>query len=313
MTIQNSETINKFIVITGFIALLLSIVMGVQFYSSLAHSVVGQITYIGAGALLTCLVVLTLTLALHSFGNNFPIMGVMLTLLWGVLISLEILAEFGFLATQQERRAAEIAKDSAQARLAEDSVKGAQARVDSLAKYANIDINAKRAELERLQGQLSDAQARLQACPANYRTNCINPARAEINRLQAAMTPLQTVVEGYEQYAGALTSKSSASSALSGALSGKDIGLAISPAYTWLARLTGICAENIQAGTSILIATLLSIWASFAGFVLLRFQSIKTSNPLKVTDVTGKQTALSKEELTMLLNAHLKELASPKA
>jgi hypothetical protein len=83
---------------------------------------------------------------------------------------------------------------------------------------------------------------------------------------------LESQAQGYQSYQAAVNGKAAASKELGAALSGKDVGLAMSPAYTWLARLTGITAENIQAGTSFLIAFLLSIWASFAGFILLRIR-----------------------------------------
>jgi hypothetical protein len=316
MILQKADSMDRLIVVTGFIALLLSIVMGVQFYSSLAHDALGKVTYISAGALLTCLVVLVLSLALYSFQRGMAIMGTLLTLMWALLISMEILAEFGFLATQQERKAQEVAKDSAQARLAENSVKGAQAKVEDFSKYANLDIDSINDKLSSLQTELTDANARLAACPANYKTNCINPAKASIAKLQGQIEPLQRQVDGYEKYQGAQVAVTNAGNALNTALSGKEIGLAMSPVYTWLSRLTGMAAENLQAGSSILIATILSIWASFAGFILLRFrQSNGSEQAMTVTDITPQKGGyMTHADFNTLLDAHLKqrELASPK-
>lgn len=319
------DVIHKFIVVSGFIALLLAIVMGAQFYSSLAHNTLGVVTYVTAGALLTCLVVLSLSIALYSFQKGFVIMGTMLSILWICLISLEILAEFGFLATQQERRAQEVAKDSTQARLAEESVKTAGARVENLAQYSGVDINAVQGDLASLQAELDGAQARLAGCPANFKTKCINPARSEITRLQKEMEPLEAQVNGYNSYQAAMASKESAGKELGEALNGKDVGLAMSPAYVWFSRLSGVSAENIQAGTSFLIAFLLSIWASFAGFILLRIKGEGDANgngyangngsgyQVAVSAPQAQGNFLTKEDLDALLTQKLALLAPPAA
>lgn len=312
------DSIHKFIVVSGFIALLLSVIMGMQFYSSLAHNVIGQVTYVTAGALLTCLVVLTLSIALYSFQKGFAIMGTMLTILWITLISLEILAEFGFLATQQERRAMEVAANSSQAKRAGDSLDSATAKVENLSQYASADINALQGELAGLQAELDGAEAKLAGCPSNYVTKCKNPARAEISRIEKKMEPLTTQINGYQSYQAALANKDNASKALDNTLTGKDVGLAMSPAYTWLSRLTGIESENIQAGTSFLIAFLLSIWASFAGFILLRIKGDdqgqgRSDFQVAVAAPAGQASGsyLTRADLDVLLTEKLALLSPP--
>ena len=268
--IANTKTdlIQRFLIVSGFIALVLSIIMGIQFYSSLGHDTVGKVTYIAVGIFLTCLVVFSPAVAVYMFQQRHEIMGTCLALLWLLLIGLEMFAEFGFLATEQGRVASDVAKDSTQARLAEEAVKTAGARVDNLVQYAGVDINAVQGELASLQAELDGAQARLSGCPANYKTKCINPARSDIARIAKQMEPLEAQVNGYNAYQAAIASKASAGKELGAALQGKDIGLAISPAYEGFSRLFGISAENVQAGTSFLIAFMLSVWASLSGFIL---------------------------------------------
>jgi hypothetical protein len=270
MTTAKLSTLQQFVVITGFIALVCSIVMGMQFYSSLSHDVIGQVTYVIAGALLTCLVVLSLSIALWAFKTGNPIMGTMLVFMWIILLSLEIFAEFGFLANQQEKRASAAARDSMQAKLAEEGVKSANAKLENLASFATVNSESLRGELASLQAELEGAQARLRNCPSNYKTKCINPANSDIVRIQKEMEPLESQLQGRLQYESAVAAKQAAGQELGNVLEGKGVESAMPAGYTWFHRMApSISPENVQAGTSIIIAALLSLWSSFAGFIVL--------------------------------------------
>lgn len=271
-TTQNKSALHTLIFISGFICLLLSIAMGMHFWASLANDVVTKVIYVVIGITLCCLVVLSLATALESFSRGYDGMGTLLIMAWIVFLGGEVFVEFGFMATAQETKALAVAKDSTQARLAEESVKNAGAKLDSLSQYATLDISAVQGELASLQAELDGAEARLASCPANYKTKCINPARADIARIAKQMEPLEAKVDGYNSYQGAMQSKANANKELGAALSGKDVGMAISPGYIWFSRLSGISPENLQAGTSFIASLGLSLWASFAGFILLRLR-----------------------------------------
>ena len=271
-TTQNKSALHTLIFVSGFICLLLSIAMGMHFWASLANDVVTKVIYVVIGITLCCLVVLSLATALESFHRGYDGMGTLLIMAWIVFLGGEVFVEFGFMATAQETKALSVARDSTQARLAEESVKNAGAKLDSLTQYASVDINAIQGELASLQAELDGAEARLAGCPANYKTKCINPARADIARIAKQMEPLEAQVNGYNSYQGAMQSKANANKELGAALSGKDVGMAISPGYVWFSRLSGISPENLQAGTSFIASLGLSLWASFAGFILLRLR-----------------------------------------
>jgi hypothetical protein len=143
------------IIITGFIAFVLSVVCGIQFYSTLGYDFMGKITYIVAGILLTSLAVLSMTLAAFMFSIGRPIVGVLMSVLWVVLISLEIFAEFGFMAYQQDSKTAENASKSAMA-------------------------TSLRAEIVNIEEQLTK-------CPSNHYTRCIDPLTKKLNEKNALL------------------------------------------------------------------------------------------------------------------------------
>ena len=269
ITTQSHTTLSRMVVITGFVAFVLSITAGIQFYTTLGHDTFGKLTYVIAGVLLTSLTVLTLSLSAYLYSRGNVIAATLLAIGYMVLLSLEIFAEFGFLATQQETRAVKVAQDSMPAQIAKESITSAESEIDFWSKYANTDIAQLQSQQAEIQSRISSLESQLQACPKGYLSKCINPTRDKLVSARQELIPIEQAINGYENYQSALTNKERAMSELANVSTGQNVQLAISPAYTWAARLFSVDPKILQASTSLLISTLLALWASFAGFILL--------------------------------------------
>lgn len=286
--ITKPTTLQSALIVTGGFAFMLSLVAGLQFYVTLGHSILGQIVYGVAGALLTAIAVLLLPVCILLFMRGAPIAGALFGLVWVGLTALAIFAEVGFFANQQADKEAARAAAGLPAQLAQSEYEAAAARAAQLEAASSQALVAQaQGELARLQTKMDNAMAdstpyMLPDCtPKRDRNGLPYTSRAadycgQVQALRLQMEPHQKILDNAAAYQGAQQAKTAALAALAAATSG-GAGVpaaGMNPAYTWAERLTGIEARTAQTVTSAAIALVIELWASLSAFLLARLFGI---------------------------------------
>jgi hypothetical protein len=99
--IHNPKTLRKIVIGSGFLMWGLSVLATIQFWKSLGDSLSSSGVYILAGLVISFIALIMLPLTVHSWRKNQIVLAVISAIIWCVLVSLMLIAEFGFFAKPQ--------------------------------------------------------------------------------------------------------------------------------------------------------------------------------------------------------------------
>lgn len=268
--IHNPKTLRKIVIGSGFLMWGLSVLATIQFWKSLGDSLSSSGVYILAGLVISFIALIMLPLTVHSWRKNQIVLAVISAIIWCVLVSLMLIAEFGFFANSQEslesqKNVASIPYQAAKARL--DS---ANERLASMSNNASVDVTGLSAKRDKLISQKTALAKELSQCPKNHNRNCINPKKAEIEAVSTEIAGLDSQLGSGQGYKGVLAERDAALKDLQATAKASGSSESnMSSVFTWGERLTGMPAKDIQVRLMVVLAIIIELWGSFAAALLM--------------------------------------------
>lgn len=180
-----------------------------QGFSSLVYAIIGLLLDLSKIAIIGLFVIF-----LADFEKNLAEVTIC-SLTWFILSLLSFGAAYGFLSQVNERYEADRLKESNIYARHEAAVQTAQNKLDSLSRYAAIDVQVLESQKKTLENNLAQWEAKKAACPKNWYTKCINPAQSQIESFQNKLSPIITQLESHTAYLSAIQHKESAVNTLS--------------------------------------------------------------------------------------------------
>lgn len=278
------------IIATGGVALVLSIAANLQFYGSLGESTPGIIIYTAVGALLTIIAIMVLPAAFILWEREKPLPAVFFAFLWVMLVVLSVIAEYGYFAQQQTDKELTRAAASTPAILAQKRLEAAQEQKQALSAYQSLDPGAIQTELAASREEERTIGKRLADCPEKHFIKCINPLTEKLSEQRRTTAEIAARLSQAQRYSKATNEHTDALTAV------EKTGLpgtanAIAPVYIWVERLTGIAAGSVQVFTTAVIVIVLELWASLAAYLITTLSGRELAplptQPLKLENETA--------------------------
>lgn len=270
MNLHNPKALKNVVIGSGFFMWGLSLLATIQFWQSLGDSASSSGIYIAAGLVISVIALIMLPITVHSWYADKVVMAVVSALVWVVLVSLMLIAEFGFFAKSQEslesqKNVAGLPYQAAKARL--DS---ANERLASMSNNASVDVAGLSAKRDKLISQKTALAKELSSCAKNHFRACINPKKAEIEAVSNEIATLDSQLGSGNGYKGVLAERDAALKDLqASAKSGGSNDSTMNPVFVWGERLTGMPAKDIQVRLMVVLAFIIELWGSFSAALLM--------------------------------------------
>jgi len=248
--------------------LVVSIACNLAFYTSFAVTWFAWLIYLSVGALFDAVKITVIKLGV-KFKNVTQYTNVVLAAgAWIILTAISLVAAYGFFSLQNQRFESKQLKQSALYQQAVSNAEKADAQVSDFSRYASIDVDSLKQQHSVLQSELSQAQAKLNACPKNWFTKCIRPAEANIKSINDRLSPILSKIEGHDQYQSAVLHQSNMQKAFENMDSGKAITAAIHPVFSNMDSLAeGTTAADLKSFFLLITSIVLELLGSIVYYL----------------------------------------------
>lgn len=249
--------LSKVLLAAGALMTLIELVAAGFLYQSFGYTPIERVLYFSYGFMLGLLGSLFLPLAAILWRNNFVLLSMLVFALWIlVLFPIATQTHLGVMAKSQ----ADLAAGGMVATALQIQVSTADALAQQYKSAEKVDVAAVTTTLGELQAQLQAADAKLAACPANHKTNCIKPAHTEIAAIQAGINKQDVLLASVNARNAALQDKGDKAMQLAVASSG-GATMDAHPLFISQGRLLNWEPQTVQAwfiGASALAFTVLT-------------------------------------------------------
>ncbi|ALG66438.1 hypothetical protein [Beggiatoa leptomitoformis] len=234
--------------VIGICMLLVGILTAIYLYQSFAVTLLEKVIY-GLFGFFFSLLSGVLPVASHHLGRaGHGSLAIVAWLIWfTVCFAIGTQTHLGFMANSQAHYEQETARNSLASQVAKSDLEQANGKLETLSQYASLDVEALTVQKNTLESELNNLNTSLSACPANFFKNCINPLKAQISEQEKALQTVVTSLTAFQQYQGAINSKSLALSAMQSAGMIKDTDSMVHPLFITQARLMSFNPSLMQS------------------------------------------------------------------
>lgn len=249
--------LSNILLVAGAVMTLIELVAAGFLYQSFGFTPFERALYFAYGIVLGLLGSLFLPLAATLWRVGYILTAALIFAIWlCVLFPIATQTHLGVMAKSQ----ADLAAGGLQAQAIKLKMDAAAAEAGQYESAAAVDVAAVNSRLKELQAQQAAADAKLIACPANYKKNCIIPAREELAQIQAEIGKQEALLSGVKQRNQALGLQVQAAEQLAEVSSGGAVTDA-HPLFITQSKMIGYSPSTTQAffiGGSALAFTVLT-------------------------------------------------------